>query len=88
MSKFMAAILILLIAGIFIVLSILMLASLFLSDNDETLPLADDEILICHIKSIDGYRVIDRNKIVEYDPDTGYWIFTNGYAKNCYIEKE
>ena len=75
-------------AGIFTILCTLILIGLLLSNSIKTLPLNDDEILICHIKSIDSYRVIDRNKIVEYDPDTGYWIFTNGYAKNCYIEKE
>jgi len=43
--------------------------------------------LECFMK--DGWRVIDKDKIVGFDEGTGYWQFTNGYASNCIvIEKE
>ena len=60
---------------------------LHLFNSEKTIPLNDDEVLICHIKNIDGFKAIDRDKIVEYDPVTGYWIFTNGYSRHCYIKK-
>ena len=33
----------------------------------------------------DGYRDIPKDKFVGYDDESGYWLFTNGQAKNCEI---
>jgi len=39
--------------------------------------------LMCQMK--DGWREIDSTKVVALD-NSGYWIFTNGYAKNCTVK--
>ena len=39
--------------------------------------------LICEMQ--DGEREIDKDKIVSFDDISGYWTFTNGYAKNCKV---
>ena len=31
----------------------------------------------------DGWRTVDADKVISYDEETGYWTFTNGYAKHC-----
>jgi len=46
---------------------------------------SDDEI-ICNIKG-KGTIIIDKSKIIGFTDDGGF-IFENGYAKNCYIEKK
>jgi len=45
---------------------------------------SDNEV-ICYIKG-KGDVIIDKNKIVGFED--GMFIFENGYAKNCYIEKK
>lgn len=42
-------------------------------------------VLECQMK--DGWEVIDPDKIKGFDDETGYFYFTNGYAKNCEVEK-
>jgi hypothetical protein len=37
--------------------------------------------LTCYIDN--EYKVIDPDKIVDYNDEQCYWIFTNGSAKNC-----
>ena len=37
------------------------------------------KILICNCK------VVSPAKIVGFNDNTGYWTFTNGYARNCII---
>lgn len=39
--------------------------------------------LECYIDN--QYKAIDPDKIVDYDDESGYFIFTNGYAKNCRV---
>jgi hypothetical protein len=39
-------------------------------------------VLTCQMS--DGWVEIDKSKVVSLD-SSGYWIFTNGYAKNCSV---
>jgi len=41
--------------------------------------------LFCLFKN--GYRKIPKNKILTFDDSNNVWIFTNGYARSCRIEK-
>lgn len=41
--------------------------------------------LECKMKN--GLEVIDPDKIVGVDDESGYFYFTNGSAKNCIVEK-
>ena len=40
--------------------------------------------LLCFLH--DGVSEIDKDLVTDFDESTGYWIFTNGYAKNCYTK--
>jgi len=44
-----------------------------------------DYILQCDIKG--EWKTINPDKIVGFDDETGAFIFTNGYAKNCEVIK-
>ena len=41
--------------------------------------------LICQMP--EGEQIIPKNKIISYIEEEDYWVFSNGYAKNCYILK-
>jgi len=43
-----------------------------------------EKILTCEFS--DGWRDVPSEKIVGYNDETGYWSFTNGYAKNCEVQ--
>ena len=42
--------------------------------------------LVCDFP--DGYREVPKNKIVALDDESGYWVFSDGSAKNCTIEDD
>ena len=41
----------------------------------------EDNTLYCNITDV--YQAVDKNKVVDFVDGT--WVFTNGYAKNCYV---
>jgi len=44
------------------------------------------KILTCDINN--QYKVIPPSKVVGFNDSTGYWIFTNGYARQCVVSKK
>jgi len=63
---------------------LLLFSSLESTPSEESLVKSGQVKLICSMK--DGYKVINPDKVINKD-SSGYWNFTNGYAKNCYLEK-
>ena len=33
----------------------------------------------------DGWREVPKEKVIDRDPENGYWISDNGYAKTCKV---
>ena len=42
--------------------------------------------LVCDFS--DGYREVPKSKIIALDDESGYWVFSNGSAKDCTIEDD
>ena len=42
--------------------------------------------LVCDFE--DGERVVPKDKISGYIEEEDTWVFTNGYARNCRIERD
>ena len=42
--------------------------------------------LVCDFP--DGYREVPKSKIIALDDESGYWVFSDGSAKNCSIEDD
>jgi len=45
---------------------------------------SNEKDLVCYIGS--DYKVIDKDLVTDYDYGTQRWYFTNGSARNCYLE--
>lgn len=66
---------------------IFLVLMVFLFHNDqktEERVLSGEYQLVCKV-TLDGYTVIDKDKVVERIGDA--WIFTNGYSKTCKVIK-
>jgi len=70
------------IAGIIVIVSILNLLSNIDSPYKDVK--TGKATLSCQIG--DDYKIIDPKKVTGFDDETGYWTFTNGYAKNCDLD--
>ena len=42
--------------------------------------------LVCDFSN--GYREVPKSKIIALDDESGYWVFSNGSAKDCSIEDD
>lgn len=63
-------------------------ALLFLSSaNDDTLKKLQSGEYKLECMFSDGWRDIQKDKIVGIDDEKGYFLFTNGYARTCKITK-
>ena len=70
----------------FLVFLLLILSGYLISlDNPVNKIKSGDYILECYFK--DGWRVVGKDKILDFDEKSGTFIFTNGYAKNCIVYK-
>jgi len=62
-----------------VVAILIMIYEILSSTNITSEVKSGQKILVCN------YETVPPNKIVGFNDNTGYWTFTNGYAKNCKI---
>ena len=72
-----------LILSISVILGILIIMNLYIEPQLLKDVKSGKYTLTCQFK--DEWRDISKDMIVNYNEDSGYWEFKNGYAKNCEV---
>lgn len=70
----------------FILLLILFLIALSNEDDSLNKAKSNEYNLVCDINNTE--QIINKDKIKDYDESRNTFIFTNGYARSCYLEEK